>query len=322
MLLRKWFEPAQTEVQMQMALSHPGSPHWLMPILLGIIVPLLFVALPGEPLQIVAKDAGLVKHVRTQIAMLHAVRARFQQMREAEQDVLSGRSNAAREFAIFDVRRSLDKMAATASSANGLREAIEAYARTFAHEVTTERYGEPTTEARLVSAPANAIELVLGQLQTSDEARLREPLLAMRLAEAALRSGRDPRSADQLSRWAGIFAARLDEMVIPQGTRANLMGRLAAYEHAVLDLPDALPRQQIDPEGTASAARAVETALANADRALTAEQRHLNETFEAACEEFVWTFAASLGAALLIVGGGVFGRRAFDHGVTLTWRAR
>ena len=50
MVLRRWFEPAQSEAHMQVALSHPGSQRWLVPIQLGIIVPLLFAALPGEHL--------------------------------------------------------------------------------------------------------------------------------------------------------------------------------------------------------------------------------------------------------------------------------
>src|SRR5206468_2344257 len=115
-------------------------------------------------------------------------------------------------------------------------------------------------------------DLSLGHLQASDEARLQEPLLAMRLAAAALRMERDPKLAEQVSRWSGIIAAQLDRTAIPQGTRVKLLAGLAAYEHAVLGTQDALPRQPLEVARLRPTARAVEIALANADRALTAEQ--------------------------------------------------
>jgi hypothetical protein len=95
---------------------------------------------------------------------------------------------------------------------------------------------------------------------------------------------------------------------------------LAAYEHAVLSLPNALARQRV--EAASASVRAVEAALDNADRALTAEQRRLNRTFEAACNGFVWSTIAALCASLLIVGTGVFGRAAFDHGLVRIRHAR
>jgi hypothetical protein len=175
----------------------------------------------------------------------------------------------------------------------------------------------------MVSASSSEIESVLERLQASDEARLQEPLLAMRLAEAAMGSKRDPHLADQVSHWAVIFAVRLEEMAIPPGTRTNLLARLAAFEHAILSLDDALPREQaLDRKRTQAAARMVEAALAVADRALTAEQQRLNDLFEVACKGFLWSFIAALGAALLIVGGGMFGRTALDHGMARIRHAR
>jgi len=87
---------------------------------------------------------------------------------------------------------------------------------------------------RVLNASAAAIETQLGQLGTSDEALLQEPLLGMRLAEAAIVSRSDPRAERQLSYWAEIFSARLEEIVIPEGTRATLARRLATYQHDVL----------------------------------------------------------------------------------------
>jgi hypothetical protein len=311
---------------MQLASSYPGWQRWVMPVLLSIIVPLLFAALPGEPLQILARDAGLVKQARTDIAMLHAVRTGFQQVRETERDILSGRSAEAQKLAISGIRRALNRMTGKsgpeAENVAALQDAIEGYARTLTHETAVRRYDEPPMQPLLVSAASNAIESVLGQLQTRDAARLQEPLLAMRLAEANLRSEQEPRSAEQVSRSAVIFAARLDEMAIPPGTRTRLLARLAAYQHAVFSTDDALLLRPTGRNGPQAAARAVDTALANADYAMTAAQQRLNETFQTAGNRFVWSYGAALAAALLIIGGGLFGRMALDHGLARTWHAR
>jgi hypothetical protein len=293
----------------------------LPPILLAIFVPLLFAALPGQPLQILARDAGLVKHVRTEIAMLHAVRNGFQQALE-EPAMLSAHSARVRTLTISGVGRRLDRMAAEggpeSENVAALRDALEAYTWTLTRGAAVERYNEPTTQPLMISAPSSAIESVLGRLQAKDEARLQEPLLAMRLADAAMRSKRDPQLADQVSRWAVIFAVRLDEIAIPPGTRTNLLARLAAFEHAILSVD----QQVVDRDRTQAVTRTVEAALAAADRALTAEQQRLNNVFEVACNGFLWSFVAALGAALLIVGGGMFGPVARDRGMARIWHAR
>jgi hypothetical protein len=320
MLPRTRFEVWRLEIQVQAALSHPGTPRWLVPVLLGIVVPLLLAALPGESWQIVARDADLVKHVRAEVALLHEVQTRFAQ---AEQDGVSGRSPQARQHAISDVQRAIAMIAnenPAIANVEALRDAIATYAQAITQDLTVEGYVDPETQARLVSAQAHAVGSILGQLQSGDEARLREPLQAMRVAETTELYDRDPHAADQFSRLAGIFTARVDGMAIPQGTRASLTARLVAYEHAVLSLPNALARQHV--EAAAASARAVEAALDNVDRALTAEQRRLNRTFEAACKGFVWSIIAALGASLLIVGTGVFGRAAFDHGLVRIRHAR
>jgi len=311
---------------MQVASSHPGWQRWLVPILLAIIVPLLFAALPGEPLQNLATDAGLVKHVRIEMATLHAVQTEFQQARAAEPDVLSAPSGQTEKLTMSGARRAVDRLGAEGGPADenvpALRNAIEGYAQAFTHGTAVRRYAEPPIQPLLVSTQSNAIESVLGQLQTRDEARLREPLLAMRLADATLRSGRDPRAAEHVSYWAGIFAARLDEVAIPPGTRSNLLARLAAYQHTIFSKYDALLLQQPDRDGPQAAALAVEVALANADRAVTAEQQRLNETFQLAGKRFVWSLVAALAASLLIVGAGVFGRMPLAHGIARTRHAR
>jgi hypothetical protein len=304
--------------------SHPGLQRWLLPILLAILVPLLFAALPGEPLQTLARDAGLVKHVRNEMAALHAVRDGFRQVLEAEPVALSGHSAQVQTLTVSGVGQALDRIAAEAGPASEhgatLRDAVEAYAWTLTRGAAVDRYGGPTRQ--LASAPSHAIEAALGRLQAGDEARLREPLVAMHQAEAAMRFQRDPRLADQVSHGAAIFAARLDAMAIPPGTRTHLLARLAAYEHAVLKPDDALPRLQVDLEGTQAAVRSVEAALAAADRALTAEQLRLDNAFEAACKGFLWSFAAALGAALSIVGAGIFGGIGLDYRVARSWHAR
>jgi hypothetical protein len=294
---------------MQVASSHSGWQRWMLPILLGIAALLLFAALPGQPLQNLARDAGLMTHVRTEIATLHAARTGFQPARPAERDVWSGRSTPAQTLAISGVRQALDRMTGAAGpvgeSVAAVRDTIAADELTRAAAVA--RDAEPAAPA----LPANAMDSVLGNLQARDEARLQEPLLAMRLAEAGLRSGRDPRLAAQMSRAAGIFATRLDELAIPQGTRTTLKASLAVYEHAVLSLPNASARPWVDQQSSQLAARVVEHAPANADRTLAAEQRRVNHAFETGGNGFLWSF----GAALLIVGGAWFGRMALDRGM-------
>ncbi len=288
---------------MQVALSHPGPQRWLLPIVLGVLVTLVFAALPGGPFRILAKDALLAKQVRAEITMVHMARTVFQQARDHEPGVLSG------------VSRALDRIAGDASpdgeAVAALRDAIVGY-----DQALRQVRAVPSAE------PSDVIELTLGQLQAGDEARLREPLLAMRLAEAAMLSEPDPRSADQVSHWAGVFAARLAGMAIPEGTRSTLLARLAAYENGVLGTQGSQLRQQSVQATLQAAAQTVDTALGNADRVLTAERQRLNKTFAAAFEAFARWFGAALAASLTIVALGAFGRTAFGLGLARTWHAR
>jgi hypothetical protein len=91
----------------------------------------------------------------------------------------------------------------------------------------------------VTGASVARIEATLGQLQTSDEAALHEPLLGMRRAELAFRASPDIQYEQRLIWWAGRFSELLAERVIPDGTRSGLAIRLAAYQHDALGLMDA-----------------------------------------------------------------------------------
>ena len=135
-----------------------------------------------------ARDASQVKHVRTELAILHAVRTGFPQ-------ALSTGSPQEQKLAISGVTRALDGMAGKAGPAGesvaALRDAIEAYTRPLTGGSAIERDAAQTLPPLSGSAPTNAIESALGQLQASDEVRLQEPLLAMRVAD---RDRADPRA--------------------------------------------------------------------------------------------------------------------------------
>lgn len=307
---------------MQRTLSHPGRQRWLGPTLLAIVVPLLFAALPGEPLQMLAREASQVKQAGNDIATLRVVRTGFVQAHAAEPDAISARPTPAHTMAIAGVRRELNHIVPAGGPAGEyaavLRDAIEGYAQAVLSAGAVGRYATPAMQPLPTGTSSHAIQSVLGQLQAQDEARLREPLLAMHLAEANLRSGPEPRSADQVSRWAETFAARLDKMAIPQGTRASLLTKLAAYQHAILSPRDALPVRQPDRNGAQAAVHTVETALVNADRAFIAEQDRRYETFARTGRRLVWSFGTALAASLLIVGWGIVrthGRRS-RHGAS------
>ena len=99
----------------------------------------------------------------------------------------------------------------------------------------------PSTECRFAPVPnepvpstINAIDAILGQLDTHDETLLRVPLLAMCTAGAKARSGRDKEAVALVSVFAEIFAARLNEVRVPERTRAALAAKLVIYEHDLL----------------------------------------------------------------------------------------
>src|ERR1051326_3660773 len=131
-------------------------------------------------------------------------------------------------------------------------------------------YAQAIDAARAASpipASVDAIETVLGQLRTSDEALLREPLLGMRLARMAMIAGNDPWSEKQLARWADVFATRLAEATIPEGTRARLERSFNTYAHDVLIAKEVATRDRL-----VARARQVETGIANAN-GIVAEMR-------------------------------------------------
>src|SRR3984957_4018000 len=129
---------------------HPGLQRGLLAILFAIVGALLFAALPGASLPSMAKDAALVKHVRTEIATLHALRAGFQQV-QAEPTMLSGRSARVRKLA-----NSLDGMAAGRPESEHvatLQDALAAYTWTVTRGVAVERYADQTTRPLRVTRP-------------------------------------------------------------------------------------------------------------------------------------------------------------------------
>jgi len=115
------------------------------------------------------------------------------------------------------------------------------FGATAHYPLTGSRAAAPAAEAgvashgaRMANALGEAIGATLGSLRADDETALRTPFEGMLLAERAFRSDRDAWSARRLSLWAGVFAARLNEVPIPPGTRDRLAGLIAVYEHDVL----------------------------------------------------------------------------------------
>jgi hypothetical protein len=149
---------------------------------------------------------------------MNAVRIGFLRAREAERDPLPG--EPARYLA---VGRAPDAGATNMKVAIGRRVAVGSALEPGSYSVNA------LTE----------MESALGQLQSNDEDLLREPLLGMRLAEAAFRTRADPWPARRLSRWVEIFTARLNRIAIPAGTRGRLARALAVYEHEQAGLHDA-----------------------------------------------------------------------------------
>src|SRR5579862_1254346 len=96
--------------------------------------------------------------------------------------------------------------------------------------------GVPPVERTNAIVSLDAIERVLGQLATEDEARLREPLMGMRLAAEALSARQDDWSARQMAYWTDVYAARVAVAAIPDGARSALMLRFVRWRH---DLPAA-----------------------------------------------------------------------------------
>lgn len=249
---------------MHAVLSRPGPHRWLLPVVPGILVALLFVALPDAPARMLVRDAGLNKDVRDETAALSTSRPGFLQARVAERDVVVEQSALAQEEAISGVRLPLDAMwndnSPTREDLNA--PPIETYARAFT--------AAPALQSGIApEASSDAIASMLGQLRTQDEALLREPLLGMRLAEKALLADSGSWSARQLSHWAAIFATKVNEIAIPDGTRAKLERLVAVYQHDALAMNNARLQDRHDAEmPRAAAAGAVETGSAHTDRTL------------------------------------------------------
>jgi hypothetical protein len=298
------------EASMQVILSRWGSHRWRLPILAGIIVPLVLALLPGGPVRILARDVGFAQVIRVETAAVNATGTAFARAHADERDALP----RSREGAVSGLRRALASMPDNAVLAEvaALRAAVQTYALSVAMA---------GSEPGRSDASADAIDAALGLLRTEEEARLREPFLNMRLAEMAFLAERDPRSARLLEQWADTFSTRLNDMALPEGTRTRLSETFAAYEHGVLGANDAVSQNR---ETRQASARAVESALANADGALIAEQQRHNDAFAAAWDRLWWLFATALLASALAMAGGVFelGRMIFHQTPGHGWSPR
>jgi hypothetical protein len=304
------------EAHMHAVLSRPGPRRWLLPVVPGILVALLFVALPDAPARMLVRDAGLNKDVRDETAALNTFRPGLLQARVADRDVVVEQSALAQEEAISGVRLPLDAMwndnSPTREDLNA--PPIETYARAFT--------AAPALQSGIApEASSDAIASMLGQLRTQDEALLREPLLGMRLAEKALLADSGSWSARQLSHWAAIFATKVNEIAIPDGTRAKLERLVAVYQNDALAMNNARLQDRHDAEmPRAAAAGAVETGSAHTDRTLgtgplgtrplSTGQGRVNDAVNAARGHLWWMLGAVLVFMALIAGGGgfVFGR--------------
>ena len=296
-------------------LSYPGPRRWFLPMLIGVLVGLMFVVLPDLPGRALARDAGLKRYLRAEVTALTAVRNGFLQARLTERDVDLGQSPRPHEAAITGIRRALDQARIDGGSACEELEALRAATETYARTVTP----VPALENGILpETSANAISSALGRLRAEDEALLREPLLGMRFAERELRADEDPTSARQLTYWADTFATRVNEMPIPEGTRAKLEALVAAYQHDALIVNDARLQARHDmAEPRAAAVREMETALANAAHALDIRQQNAGDLLAAERVRLWWLLGAVLTVmALVVTGGGFVFHRAAALGHT------
>jgi hypothetical protein len=281
-----------------MQTGSPQTHRWLAPLLLGVVASLLVTLFAGAPARMLVQEGAAANDARADIAAMRMLRADFLKARAAEQDTVAGRAREAWEAALSGVRGTLNAMPHGAGLTNddvlALRAVVESYAR------AVPAAGADMAVSGTVNGSTEAMETVLGLLQARDEVVLREPLLGMRLAAMAAVTGNDPWSRRQLTRWAEIFTARLNEAAIPDGTRELLGRRFAEYEHALLDA-------KLSGRGAATAlqtaARAVELALANANGTLADEQARVGEAFGSARERLLWLFGALLAAAAVMLAG-------------------
>jgi hypothetical protein len=282
---------------------------WIGPVsVLGLILSLSAVALPDVRDGAVQPNANLKNEQRTDIAALNAIRVGFLHARLAERDVLTGFSADAHDAAMGAVTGTLTALPdASIARTGALRTAIDDYAAGFGSLAALKHQPAPHSVA--------AIEAVLGQLATGDEAVLHEPVLAMRIAANEMLTGTDPLARDRLARSADTFSARLDQLTIARGTRARVTAALAAYEHDVAATSDAMRSAE---DKSSRAALTVEAAITEVDRGLAIAPETTLSAFGAAGKLNIWLLGAAVVLSLLLTAGGGFtlGRAAAQyHGI-------
>jgi len=290
-------------------MPHPAAHRWIGPLIgAGLVISVCFAAVPNPSGWLRGEAAGPASDVRSEAAALNAIRLGFLRARLAERDLPSAVSMSAEEAAVLEIRKNIATVpyqsATDAGRFGAIRAAIDTYAATTGSLAALKR--------RPDAASTDTIDAVLGQLETRDEAVLREPLLGMQLSEAAFLSGADRSSMERVSRASDRFSERLAGLAIPEGTRARLTAKLVAYERDVSGTNDTVLAAQNAEGALRNAALAVEGALRDADRAVSMEQARLTASSDAARQRGWWLLGAGLVVSVLCVAslGFVLGRSA------------
>jgi hypothetical protein len=198
--------------------------------------------------------------------------------------------------AIARIERSVDRLdrGADARLAVPLRQAIGTYRDAVAAAPIVAQTRDAT------GTDAAAIELTIGQLAGADEMALREPLRGMLDARRDFEATGEPRFAARFNFWSDAFLTRLSGLPIPEGTRAGLVIKLAAYQHAALNGTDFVGT---GPEAPRAAAMAVTAAVNNFDQALTARRKDITEALD---RQLAWLAGGSF--VLIVIAAVVLSR--------------
>jgi hypothetical protein len=307
---------------MPVVMFRPAADRWIGPLALGCLIaslcfaPLSDASGPNASGWPSGKDAATVRHAEA--AALRAIRDGFLRARLTESETRSGQSGTAHDMALSAVNVALDTMRDDSEIYGPLRTALDHYlAASRSVAALPDRPGEASTAS---------IEAVLGQLQVRDEAALRDPLLRLRLSEAAVSSTGDAASAQSVSLVsADAFAGRLTAVSIPDGTRARLAMSLAVYEHAASATNNAAITLRLAEVALRNAANEVEVALADAGRVLMTMPKGQIAAIDTVSPCGWWMFGVVFAALLsLTAGAGIRKGRAsaFDRSPIHRWALR
>jgi hypothetical protein len=304
------------------AMLFRAGPHkWIGPMaVIGLILPLCFAAPSRLSGWMLADAAGRVEDARDDASALNAVRNGFMEARLAERDFLlePGEHHVrAHEEAVAGIRRDLGPLRQDAGEpvAGTLSRSLDVYVAAFARVVALKRQAGMTPQrGALDTASVHVMEATLGQLNTGDEAELREPLLGMRQAGVDFLVSGDPRYGRLLSGWADMFSARLSEVALPEGTRASLRTKLAAYQNEILGMMDLELAAQRDMGKSRDAALGVVAAMDSGDLALSLESQRRADVLETARVRFNELIGGAAAVSVLLAGAAGFGMgRAGRH---------